>query len=116
LPAGATLFIGVIWRDMVAAVRRERHLRTGRSLAQVVERADVSLTAARASAASLPSSDGLTLAQSLQILERFPLVLDPVERTHFVVEALRRDFRTARVTWASRFHSGARMAGHTSLC
>jgi gamma-glutamyltranspeptidase/glutathione hydrolase len=36
----------------------------------------------------------LTLVQSLQILERFPLSsLDPVERIHLVVEALRRGYQ-----------------------
>lgn len=44
--------------------------------------------------ASLPSSGGLVLAQSLQILERFPLgSLEPVERIHLVAEALRRGFQ-----------------------
>jgi len=49
---------------------------------------------ARITCASLPSSGGLTLAQSLQILEHFPLgTLDPVERIHIVTEALRRGYQ-----------------------
>ena len=49
---------------------------------------------ARITTASLPSSGGLTLAQSLQILERFPLgSLDSVERIHVIVEALRRGYQ-----------------------
>ena len=49
---------------------------------------------ARITCASLPSSGGLTLAQSLQILERFPLgSLDAVERIHLVTEALRRGYQ-----------------------
>ncbi len=63
---------------------------------EVVERAPQRFTyrGARITCASLPSAGGLTLAQSLQILERFPLGrLDPVERIHLVVEALRRGYQ-----------------------
>ena len=49
---------------------------------------------AQITCASLPSSGGLVLAQSLQILERYPLgSLEAVERIHLVVEALRRGFQ-----------------------
>jgi gamma-glutamyltranspeptidase / glutathione hydrolase len=48
----------------------------------------------RITCASLPSSGGLTLAQSLQILDRYPLgSLQPVERIHLVVEAMRRGYQ-----------------------
>ena len=50
---------------------------------------------ARASpCAALPSAGGLTLAQSLQILERYPLSeLSAVDRMHMIVEALRRGYQ-----------------------
>jgi len=63
---------------------------------EVVERVPQRFTyrGARITCASLPSAGGLTLAQSVQILERFPLSsLDPVERIHLVVEALRRGYQ-----------------------
>ena len=63
---------------------------------EVVERAPQRFTyrGVRITCASLPSAGGLTLVQSLQILERFPLSsLDPVERIHLVVEALRRGYQ-----------------------
>jgi len=63
---------------------------------QVVERAPqhFKYRGARITCASLPSAGGLTLAESLQILERFPLdSLGQVERIHLVVEALRRGFQ-----------------------
>jgi gamma-glutamyltranspeptidase/glutathione hydrolase len=63
---------------------------------EVVERAPQRFTyrGATITCASLPSAGGLTLAQSLQILERFPLgSLSQVERIHLVVEALRRGFQ-----------------------
>jgi gamma-glutamyltranspeptidase/glutathione hydrolase len=62
----------------------------------VVERAPQRFTyrGARITCASLPSAGGLTMAESLQILERFPLAsFDPVERIHLVVEALRRGYQ-----------------------
>ncbi len=44
--------------------------------------------------ASLPSAGGLSLAQALQILERFPVAsLAPAERAHRVIEALRRAYQ-----------------------
>jgi gamma-glutamyltranspeptidase / glutathione hydrolase len=62
----------------------------------VVERPvqQFSYRGAKITCASLPSAGGLTLAQALQILERYPLRdLDAVERTHLVAEALRRGFQ-----------------------
>jgi gamma-glutamyltranspeptidase/glutathione hydrolase len=89
---------GDLARRMVAAVQSGGGIWELEDLQRytVVERAPTRFTyrGARITAASLPSSGGLTLAQSLQILERFPLgSVDPVERTHFVVEALRRGFQ-----------------------
>ncbi len=89
---------GDLARRMVAAVQAGGGIWELEDLQryQVVERAPNRFTyrGVRITAASLPSSGGLTLAQSLQILERFPLgSLDPVGRTHFVVEALRRGFQ-----------------------
>ncbi len=63
---------------------------------EVVERVPQRFTyrGVRITCAPLPSAGGLTLVQSLQILERFPLSsLDPVERIHLVVEALRRGYQ-----------------------
>jgi gamma-glutamyltranspeptidase / glutathione hydrolase len=63
---------------------------------EVVERVPQRFTyrGVRITCAPLPSAGGLTLAQSLQILERFALSsLDPVERIHLVVEALRRGYQ-----------------------
>jgi gamma-glutamyltranspeptidase/glutathione hydrolase len=63
---------------------------------EIVERVPQRFTyhGARITCASLPSAGGLTLAQSVQILEHFPLSsLDSVERIHLVVEALRRGFQ-----------------------
>jgi gamma-glutamyltranspeptidase / glutathione hydrolase len=63
---------------------------------EIVERVPQRFTyhGARITCASLPSAGGLTLAQSLQILEHFPLSsLDSIERIHLVVEALRRGFQ-----------------------
>ena len=46
------------------------------------------------STAALPSAGGLTLAQSLQILERYPLAeLSAVDRMHVIAEALRRGYQ-----------------------
>jgi gamma-glutamyltranspeptidase/glutathione hydrolase len=44
--------------------------------------------------ASPPSSGGIAIAEMLNILEAYPLAeLDPVLRTHFIVEAMRRAYR-----------------------
>jgi gamma-glutamyltranspeptidase/glutathione hydrolase len=62
---------------------------------KIVERAPVRFTYRGATivSASLPSSGGVTLAQTLNILEQFPLVdaRDPAS-AHLVIEALRRGF------------------------
>jgi len=89
---------GEIAQRMVSAVRAGGGIWEVEDLGRyaVVERAPQHFTyrGARIVCASLPSAGGLTLAQSLQILERFPLSrLDPVERIHLVAEALRRGYQ-----------------------
>ena len=89
---------GALSGRMVAAVQAGGGIWTAEDLAayRVVEREPQHFTyrGARITCASLPSSGGLTLAESLQILERYPLsTLDPVQRTHLVVEALRRGYQ-----------------------
>ena len=63
---------------------------------KVIERAPVRFTyrGATITTASLPSGGGITLAQSLNILERFTIA-DPREpaAAHLVIEALRRGFQ-----------------------
>ncbi|HTT37302.1 MAG TPA: gamma-glutamyltransferase [Burkholderiales bacterium] len=89
---------GAIAGRMVAAVQAGGGMWAAEDLAayHVVEREPQRFTYRGASitCASLPSSGGLTLAESLQILERYPVpTLDPVQRTHLVVEALRRGYQ-----------------------
>lgn len=62
---------------------------------RVIERKPVKFTFhdATITSASLPSSGGLTLAQSLNILEYTPYAAaDPKTRTHYIAEAMRRAF------------------------
>ncbi len=63
---------------------------------KVIERAPVRFTyrSATITTAALPSGGGVTLAQSLNILERYPSG-DPrtVDNAHLVIEALRRGFQ-----------------------
>ena len=89
---------GEIAQRMVGAVRAGGGIWELEDLRRyaVVERTPQRFTyrGARIVCASLPSAGGLTLAQSLQILERFPLSrLEPVERIHLVAEALRRGYQ-----------------------
>jgi gamma-glutamyltranspeptidase / glutathione hydrolase len=91
-------YAGEIARRMLAAVQagggvwQEEDLRRYEVLERTPQR--FNYRGARITCASLPSAGGLTLAESLQILERFPLgSLGPVERIHLVVEALRRGFQ-----------------------
>jgi gamma-glutamyltranspeptidase/glutathione hydrolase len=89
---------GEIARRMMAAVQAGGGIWQEEDLQryEVVERAPqrFNYRGARITCAPLPSAGGLTLAESLQILERFPLgSLGPVERIHLVVEALRRGFQ-----------------------
>jgi len=91
-------YLGDVARRMTAAVQAGGGIWQEEDLQryEVVERTPQRFTyrGARITCASLPSAGGLTLAQSLRILERFPLgSLGPVERIHLVVEALRRGFQ-----------------------
>jgi gamma-glutamyltranspeptidase/glutathione hydrolase len=89
---------GDVARRLVAAVQAGGGIWQEQDLQhyEVVERPPqrFGYRGARITCASLPSAGGLTLAESLQILERFPLSsLAPIERIHLVVEALRRGFQ-----------------------
>jgi len=91
-------YTGDIARSMVSAVQAGGGLWELEDLQryQIVERAAQRFTyrGAQITCAALPSAGGLTLAQSLQILERYPLrEVDPVQRIHLVAEALRRGFQ-----------------------
>jgi len=91
-------YTGDVARRMVGAVQAGGGIWQLDDLASyaIVEREPqrFSYRGARISCASLPSSGGLTLAEILQILERFPLSeLDPVQRIHLVVEAMRRGYQ-----------------------
>ncbi|HWQ37666.1 MAG TPA: gamma-glutamyltransferase [Burkholderiales bacterium] len=88
---------GEVAERMVAAVRSAGGLWTLQDLAgyRVVEREPLRLSfrGMRVITAPLPSSGGLVLAQTLQILESLPLeTLSEVQRAHFVVEAWRRGY------------------------
>lgn len=94
----AGFYQGEVGRRLVEAVREAGGIWTAQDLAEykVVERQplraryrDVDIVAAPP-----PSSGGLILAQSLNILEGWELAeLDAVTRAHLVIEALRRAFR-----------------------
>ncbi len=88
---------GATAAELVRAVRRGGGIWTLEDLAnyRVVERKPVIFTfrGARIVAASLPSAGGITLAQALNILERYPLnEMEEVERSHLIVEAMRRAY------------------------
>ncbi len=90
-------YAGRVARELVSAVNATGGVWQASDLAayQIVERAPVkfSYRGATIVSAALPSSGGVTLAQTLNILERFPVadVRDPAS-AHVVVEALRRGF------------------------
>ncbi|MFO1319896.1 MAG: gamma-glutamyltransferase [Burkholderiales bacterium] len=89
---------GPVAAEMVRVIRTGGGAWTEDDLARyrVVERPPVRLAyrGARITTATLPSSSGLVLAQALQILERYDLdALPETERTHLVVEAMRRAFQ-----------------------
>jgi len=91
-------YTGDIARNMVAAVQAGGGIWELDDLQRykVVERAPQRFTyrGAKITCAPLPSAGGLTLAQTLQILERFALrELDSVQRIHLVTEALRRGYQ-----------------------
>ncbi|MGG7056645.1 gamma-glutamyltransferase [Nitrosomonas sp. ANs5] len=93
----AGFYRGSVAAELVRAVEQGGGIWTAEDLAayRVIERKPVSFTfqGAHITTASLPSAGGLTLAQALNILERFPLgKLSAVERAHLVVEAMRRAY------------------------
>jgi gamma-glutamyltranspeptidase / glutathione hydrolase len=88
---------GAVAAELVRAVKKGGGIWTIKDLAgyRVVERQPIRFTYrdARITTASLPSSGGLTLAQALNILERFPLnEMEKTEQSHVVVEAMRRAY------------------------
>ncbi len=89
---------GPVAQALVQAVRAGGGLWTLEDLRRyrVVEREPerIRYRGAAITTAALPSAGGLTLAQALQILERFPLErLAEPDRAHLVVEALRRAYQ-----------------------
>jgi gamma-glutamyltranspeptidase/glutathione hydrolase len=91
-------YAGEIAHSMVAAVQAGGGVWELEDLQHytAVERGTQRFTyrGAQITCAALPSAGGLTLAQALQILERFPLRdAEPVQRIHLVTEALRRGFQ-----------------------
>ncbi|MGM0595010.1 MAG: gamma-glutamyltransferase, partial [Pseudomonadota bacterium] len=89
---------GEVAAELIEAVKAQGGIWQQRDLSQyrVIEREPIrshyrglSLTAA-----APPSSGGVALATMLNILERYPLAkLDSVQRTHLIVEAMRRAYR-----------------------
>lgn len=91
-------YSGPVARELVAAVRQAGGIWTLQDLRayRVVERKPIrfSYRGATITAAPPPSSGGVVLAESLQILERLPLPeADEVQRMHFVIEAMRRAYQ-----------------------
>ena len=89
---------GEVAREMVAAVQAGGGLWELGDLRnyKVIEREPLRFTYrdARITTAPLPSSGGLVLAQALFMLEPLPLgSMSPADRTHHVVEALRRGYQ-----------------------
>jgi gamma-glutamyltranspeptidase/glutathione hydrolase len=89
---------GKVAREMVDAVRNAGGIWVLDDLKnyRVIEREPVKFTyrSLQITAAPLPSAGGLSLAQSLNILERLPFTLAEEDtKAHFVVEALRRAYQ-----------------------
>lgn len=89
---------GAVATEMVRAVRAGGGVWTEADLEayRVLERPPVRVRyrGADITTAALPSSGGVVLSQALQILERFDLApMSEAERTHLIVEALRRAFQ-----------------------
>ena len=89
---------GKVAREMVDAVRDAGGIWVLDDLKnyRVIEREPVKFTyrSLQITAAPLPSAAGLSLAQSLNILERLPFTLAEEDtKAHFVVEALRRAYQ-----------------------
>jgi len=91
-------YAGAVARRLVDGVRKAGGIWTLEDLAQyrVIEREPVSFDfhGRRIVAAALPSSGGVGLATMLNVLAGYPLArLEPAQRTHFIVEAMRRAYR-----------------------
>lgn len=91
-------YSGAVARAMLASVKAGGGIWEMDDLKnyRVVEREPVKFSyhGAQISSAALPSSGGLTLAQSLNILEALPFAqAQPHDRAHFVIEALRRAYQ-----------------------
>jgi gamma-glutamyltranspeptidase/glutathione hydrolase len=94
----AGFYAGPVAEKMVAGVREAGGIWTLEDLAayRVVERAPIRTMYGgfELVTAPPPSSGGIALAEILNVLEPYPLAdLDPVLRTHLVVEAMRRAYR-----------------------
>ena len=91
-------YLGPVAQALVGAVKAAGGMWQESDLSdyKIVERAPVrfSYRGATIVSASLPSSGGVTLAQTLNILEQFPLVdARNAASAHLVIEALRRGFQ-----------------------
>jgi gamma-glutamyltranspeptidase/glutathione hydrolase len=92
-----TFYHGQIGREMVQSVRSSGGFWTMQDLAayRVIEREPqrIEFRGARITTAPLPSSGGLVMAQTLQILDTFPLqTMREDARVHTIVEAMRRAY------------------------
>ncbi|TXF11060.1 gamma-glutamyltransferase [Pelomicrobium methylotrophicum] len=91
-------YSGPVAEMLVRSVREAGGLWTMEDLRRyrIVEREPVRIRyrGATITTAALPSAGGLTLAQALHVLERFPLErLSEADQAHLVVEALRRAYQ-----------------------
>ncbi|MEE8481911.1 MAG: gamma-glutamyltransferase [Acidiferrobacterales bacterium] len=89
---------GPVARKLVAGVRAAGGLWTTQDLKQyrIVERKPITGTfkGMKYTSAALPSSGGMVLKQTLNILQTFPLArLSGSERKHLVIESMRRAYR-----------------------
>jgi len=94
----AVFYEGDIARQLVEGVREAGGIWTLEDMAayEVVEREPIrtEYNGFELVTASPPSSGGVAIAQMLNILEPFPLAeLEPAQRAHFIVEAMRRAYR-----------------------
>jgi gamma-glutamyltranspeptidase/glutathione hydrolase len=89
---------GVTARKLVRGVRKAGGIWSKKDLRdyRIVERKPVvaSYRGARIVSAALPSSGGVVLAQTFNILERLPInTVGPALRKHYIIEAMRRGYR-----------------------
>lgn len=88
---------GIISNDLIRSVNANKGIWTQKDLEQyrVIERTPtyIQYRNARITTTSLPSAGGLTLAQALNILERFDLnKMKETEQAHLIIEAMRRAY------------------------